>query len=218
MRVTRLFINRFDEVHPAKTRSLHYIVPILLPALLQAFTCEEAGVHGREQILHLFYLLIRLITWADGIDNELVETCLGEHFHNWMALFLQILQSKKRYFNVKKNALKCLTVIFRDLINFSRDSINMILKPSWKLLNSHLPVFTEAVAYNSPLPDVDGSDEEAADIGNESFDEEEKYGVEGMTFHLLELLSTLVLRPNVQQLVLQGLVPLLTSVSSYLLL
>lgn len=69
-----------------------------------------------------------------------------------MALFLQIIQSKKQYFNVKKNALKCLTVVFRDLINFSKDSINMILKPAWKLLNSHLPVFTEVVAYNNPIP------------------------------------------------------------------
>jgi hypothetical protein len=39
-----------------------------------------------------------------------------------------------------------------------------------------------------------------------------------MTFHLLELLSTLVLRPNVQTVVLQGLVPLITTVSSYLLI
>ena len=38
-----------------------------------------------------------------------------------------------------------------------------------------------------------------------------------MTFHLLELLSSLVLRLNVQGLVEQGLVPLITSVSSYLL-
>lgn len=115
--------------------------------------------------------------------------------------------------------MKCLTVIFRDLINFSRDSINMILKPAWKLLNSHLPVFTEVLAYNNPLPQQDdASDEEAAEVGNESFDESEMYGVEGMTFHLLELLSTLVLRPNVQQLVLTGLVPMLTSVSSYLLI
>lgn len=95
----------------------------------------------------------------------------------------------------------------------------MILKPAWKLLNSHLPVFTEVLCYNSPLPQQeDGSDEEIADIGNESFDEEEMYGVEGMTFNLLELLATLVLRPNVQQVVLQGLVPMLTSVSSYLLI
>lgn len=44
-------------------------------------------------------------------------------------------------------------------------------------------------------------EEEKHDIGNESFDSEENIGVEGMTFHLLELLSTLVLRPNVQGLV-----------------
>jgi NADPH-dependent 7-cyano-7-deazaguanine reductase QueF len=75
-----------------------------------------------------------------------------------MALFLQIIQSKKQYFNVKKNALKCLTVVFRDLINFSKDSINMILKPAWKLLNSHLPVFTEVVAYNNPIPTPDELD------------------------------------------------------------
>ena len=124
-------------------------MPLLLPALFEAFTSEETGVHGREQILHLFYLLIRLIAWADGIDNELVQECLGETFQSWMALFLQIIQSNpNQYFNVKKNALKCLTVIFRDLINFSKESINLILKPSWKLLNSHLPVFTEVVAFN----------------------------------------------------------------------
>ena len=60
--------------------------------------------------------------------------------------------------------------------------------------------------------------EEIYNFGNESFDSEENNGVEGMTFHLLELLSTLVLRPNVQALVKQGLVPLMTTVSHYLLI
>lgn len=99
-------------------------------------------------------------------------------------------------------------VIFRDLINFSKDYINLILKPAWKLLNSHLPIFTEVVAYNQPIEklradDGDEEDEEAIerDAGNESFEVEEVYGVEGMTFHLLELLSSLVLRLNVQALV-----------------
>lgn len=101
---------------------------------------------------------------------------------------------------MKKNVLKCLIVIFRDFINFSKDSINLILKPAWKLLNSHLPIFTEVVAYNQKLQiDEEEEEEEKEDhqIGNESFDEEEIYGVEGMTFHLLELLSCLVQRPNV---------------------
>ena len=147
-----------------------------------------------------------------------------------MALFLQLIQSNpKQFFNLKKNALKCLVVIFRDLINFSKDSINMILKPAWKLLNSHLPVFTEVVAYNQPIESLKAADEAEEDddddeedkqeheAGNESFEDEEVYGVEGMTFHLLELLSSLVLRLNVQQLVQQGLVPLISTVSSYLL-
>ena len=96
----------------------------------------------------------------------------------------------------------------------------MILKPAWKLLNSHLPIFTEVVAYHSPIPmpDEPDSDQDDDHVGNESFEDDEKYGIEGMTFHLIELLSTLVMRPNVQALVMQGLVPLLTSVSSYLLI
>lgn len=38
-----------------------------------------------------------------------------------------------------------------------------------------------------------------------------------MIFQSLELLATLVMRPNVQQLILQGLVPLTTTVCSYLI-
>jgi len=97
-----------------------------------------------------------------------------------MALFLQLIQSNpKQFFNLKKNALKCLVVIFRDLINFSKDSINLILKPAWKLLNSHLPIFTEVVAYNQSLDslrgddddddDEDDGDKKEHDAGNESF-------------------------------------------------
>ena len=132
-------------------RNMYHVVPIVMPSLFEAFTNQdiENKIHAREQILHLFYLLIRLVAWADGIDNELVQSCLGETFPSWMGLFLQLIQSNpKKYFNMKKNVLKCLVVIFRDFINFSKDSINLILKPAWKLLNSHLPIFTEVVAYN----------------------------------------------------------------------
>jgi len=116
------------------------------------------------------------------------------------------------------------------LINFSKESINLILKPAWKLLNSHLPIFTEVVAFNQPIEslraddDDDDNPDELVDEEEEkrknkrlSFFDEEISGVEGMTFHLIELLSSLVLRLNVQSLVEQGLVPLITSVSSYLL-
>jgi hypothetical protein len=102
------------------------------------------------------------VSWADGIDNELVDNCLGETFNSWMALFLQIIQTNPRtYFDIKRNALKCMTVIFRDFINYSRDCINMILKPAWKLLNFHLPIYTEVIGYNRKNLELNGDGTES---------------------------------------------------------
>jgi hypothetical protein len=120
--------------------------------LFSAFTNEEVDVHGRELVLETLYLCLRTISWADGIDNELVDACLCETFNSWMALFLQIIQTNpKAFFDIKRNALKCMTVIFRDFINYSRECINMILKPAWKLLNFHLPIFTEVLGYGQTV-------------------------------------------------------------------
>lgn len=70
--------------------------------LLEAFTKEEIGVKGRSRTFVLFYLMVRGIAWADGVDNSLVHKCLDETFASWMALFLQILQSNSsRNFTVK---------------------------------------------------------------------------------------------------------------------
>lgn len=66
----------------------------------------------------------------------------------------------------------------------------MILKPSWKLLNFHLPVFTEVLCYKKNLSDIQNEEEKEKDKeggdnlekGYESDDGEvELYGVEGMT-------------------------------------
>ena len=69
-------------------RSIYPMVPLILPGILETFTSEEIGVKGREQILSLYYMLIRLVAWADGIDNELVSDCMDETFQSWIALFL----------------------------------------------------------------------------------------------------------------------------------
>ena len=55
--------------------------PQILTSILSAFTNEEIGSHGREQILYVFYLNLRTISWADGIDNDLVNDCLNETFN-----------------------------------------------------------------------------------------------------------------------------------------
>lgn len=46
---------------------------------------------------------------------------------------------------------------------------------------------------------------------------EEPSGIKGMTLQLVELLTTLVQRPNVQEVVRQGVVPLLMTISSYMI-
>ena len=130
--------------HESIIKEFYEYVPLILSAILSAFTNDEITSHGREQLLNIFYLCLRTISWADGIDNDLVEYCLNETINQWMALFLQVIQTKpNKFFDIKRNALKCLTVIFRDFINYSKDCINMILRPAWKLMNSHLPIFTE---------------------------------------------------------------------------
>jgi hypothetical protein len=201
--------------HEAIIKDFFNYVPPILAAILSAFTNDEITSHGREQLLHIFYLCLRTISWADGIDNQLIDFCLNETFNQWMVLFLQVIQTDaNKFFDIKRNALKCLTVIFRDFINYSRDCINMILRPAWKLMNSHLPVFTEVQGYNQDLntlreqmrkegSDHDNSDEEDDFIyksGYESEEDEnieEPHGIKGMTLQLIELLTTLVQRPNV---------------------
>ena len=180
-------------------RQFTEFVPKILPNLFSAFTNEEVDAHGRELVLEVLFLCLRTVSWADGIDNELVDNCLSETFNVWMALFVQIIQTNpKTFFDIKRNALKCMTVIFRDFINYSRDCINMILKPAWKLLNFHLPVFTEVLGYNRQVESTGEDDQEVEkdtyERGIESEDEDEFYGVEGMTLQLLELLTTLISR------------------------
>jgi len=64
----------------------------------------------------------------------------------------------------------------------------------------------------------DAEDEEEGERGYESEDEEEVFGVEGMTLHLIELLTSLISRPSVQEVVRLGIIPLISTISSYMIL
>ena len=175
---TRVILNVLQAIEDEHAmKQFHAFVPKLLPAFYAAFTCSETDAHGRAQILEAFYLCLRTISWADGIDNDLVSACLDDQFNTWMALFQQLIQTNaKSFFEIKKNALKCLTVVFRDFINYSRDCISKILEPAWKLLNFHLPVFTEVLGYGQSLREFRGPEDDQDDeheAGFESDDEEE---------------------------------------------
>lgn len=73
----------------------------------------------------------------------------------------------------------------------------MILRPSWKLLNFHLPIFTEILGYKKTIQELRSDQDQQEDPyvrGYESDNEDDSYDVEGMTLQLIELLTTLVSR------------------------
>lgn len=140
---------------------------------------------------------------------------------------VQLIQSNpKVHFDIKKNALKCLTVIFRDMVNYSLECINIVLQPAWKLLNVNLAVYTETVGYGKPIEYTETekqtfSPEElqsSMEHGIESEPENEETGVVGMTMQLIELLTSLSNKGSIRNLIFVGMMPLVTSVASYMIL
>lgn len=175
----------------------------------------------------MYYQCLRCVSWADGIDDKVISEALDDSFNQWMALMLQLIQSNpKVHFDIKRNALKCLTVIFRDMVNYSKDSINMVLQPAWKLLNVNLSVYTESVGYGKPIEYTEADREnldpddlrESTDYGIESEPEDEETGITGMTMQLIELLTSLANKGSMRTLISSGIVPLVTSVTSYMIL
>jgi len=66
----RTITNLLEHVEQeAIVKEFYEYVPPILGAILSAFTSDEITSHGREQLLHIFYLCLRTISWADGIDN-----------------------------------------------------------------------------------------------------------------------------------------------------
>lgn len=57
-----------------------FVIEAILPNLLDAFTNEETSQSSRCRVLRLFHKAVRMVAWADGVDNELVAQSLSETF------------------------------------------------------------------------------------------------------------------------------------------
>jgi hypothetical protein len=86
LRTLTFFLEKLEEEKSIK--QFNQFVPKILPSLFSSFTNDELDAHGRSQVLNVLYLCLRTVSWADGLDMDLVESCLGESFNSWMALFL----------------------------------------------------------------------------------------------------------------------------------
>jgi hypothetical protein len=203
------------------------IINKVLENLFSAFTNSEADGKIREKWLQLYYQWLRWVSWADGIDDKVIANALDDSFNQWMSLMVQLIQSNpKVHFDIKKNALKCLTVIFRDMVNYSLECINLVLQPAWKLLNVNLSVYTETIGYGQSIEFNETEMETftteelniTMDHGIESEAENEETGIIGMTMQLIELLTSLANKGSIRSLIQVGIVPLITSVASYMIL
>jgi hypothetical protein len=203
------------------------IINKVLENLFSAFTNSDADGKIREKWLQLYYQWLRWVSWADGIDDKVIANALDDSFNQWMSLMVQLIQSNpKVHFDIKKNALKCLTVIFRDMVNYSLEWINLVLQPAWKLLNVNLSVYTETIGYGQSIEFNETEMETftteelniTMDHGIESEAENEETGIIGMTMQLIELLTSLANKGSIRSLIQVGIVPLITSVASYMIL
>ena len=203
----------------------HVIVSKVLENLFAAFTSSQSDSKIHEKWFEVYYRCLRCVSWADGIDNKIMTSSLDDTFNTWMTLFIQVIQSNpKIHFDIKKNALKWLTIIFRDMINYSIECINMVLQPAWKLLNVNLAVYTENVGYGKPI-EFSETEKQTFDVDQQStskgieisYDDSEP-GIIGMTMQLIELLTSLSNKGSIRNLIFMGLMPLVTSVASYMIL
>ena len=122
------FLENLDEESAVKR--FHSHVPIIASSVLSCFKKTKSS-KTKSKCLHVLYLCFRCISWADGIDNEMIGACLNPTFNEWMSVFLSCVNSQEDNYELKRQTLRCLTVIFRDFMNYSRECINLILRPAW---------------------------------------------------------------------------------------
>lgn len=98
----------------------------------------------------------------------------------------------------------------------------MVLQPAWKLLNVNLAVYTENVGYGKPIEFSETEKqtfltELQSSTSHSDYDDSET-GIIGMTMQLIELLTSLSNKGSIRNLIFIGMVPLITSVASYMIL
>jgi len=60
----------------------------ILTNLFSAFTNSNATIGIREKCIELYHLCLRSVSWADGIEPEIVSSTLEDSFSIWMGLFM----------------------------------------------------------------------------------------------------------------------------------
>ncbi|CAD8159758.1 unnamed protein product [Paramecium octaurelia] len=232
-----LFLQLFgklSETNGEHQNLLKEIVPSVLEKGFGIFAQPELNEMLREKILLMVYLVLRSISFADGTDNSLVNKCMDNTFQIWMSLFLSALQtSPKSHIFIKKLVLKILIVIFRDFGVYSRKSLALSLIPIWKFFNSITQLYIGHIVYQIDVEHIDGLFVEESkelpisnqriinlrnDIEYKYLNEDDDYEnhIEGLCAYSIELITILVTKPALYNLIKFGTFPLLNTLSTFL--
>mmetsp|Transcript_23348 Transcript_23348/g.20263 ORF Transcript_23348/g.20263 Transcript_23348/m.20263 type:complete len:291 (-) Transcript_23348:2700-3572(-) len=128
------------------------LVPDLMPIMYDIFTLPELTEGLREKTLKLLYLCIDSFSYAEGTDNMLIRQCFDSTYNEWISIFTSALQTSSRSnITIKRLILKILTKIFSELEMYSSKTLNVIIQPIWKFMNSNLSVYIWNSVYGIPL-------------------------------------------------------------------
>jgi hypothetical protein len=177
------------------------VIGTILPGLLQAYVAASGEV--KRKTLVVVYRALDVISWADSADPDLIRTGLAS-WGDWHQVLLHSIEAPETVSDLK-SALRVLTLFYRDFPLFSKDFLPAAIKPIWVLMYSILPHFYQQVLYTKSSETLDTEDEDYS-------------GMHGVAVLLLDLLSSLTLRPAVRQAVQLELVPILRTLANYLLL
>ena len=163
----------------------------------------NATAEVRRKIFVVLYRVLDVLSWADSVEPEVVQSNLSS-WSEWHQILVQGIEAPETVADLK-SVLRVLNLFYRDFPLYSKDFLPLAIKPIWVLMYSILPHFYQQVIYSKSVEALDAEDEDYS-------------GMHGVAVLMLDLLSSLTLRPAVRQAVQMELVPILRTLANYLLL
>lgn len=176
MVVLQVLVTVFEECDDRLSRAL----PELLPVLCEVYK-NVWDLKAREKVLDLLVLMLESLSWADGVEQELVDRALTPTWPVWYNHLTEVLSSPSSPSTIQR-VLKVLTSFYRDFHYTSQPWIVPLISVVWFQLYSLLPNYIEKVIFNKENALNDSLEDSAG-------------GFEGLAAQLLELVSCVVIRP-----------------------
>jgi hypothetical protein len=104
----------------------------------------------------LLYLSFGKFTWAEGVNDSIVQDCLGATYDIWMSLFISTLStSPSKNLGLKLYIFRILSILFRDLRSFASKSFNQYIFILFKAVKDYLPIYLWHEVQNKRIEDFD---------------------------------------------------------------